>query len=216
MDPAELSERYYVDPLAAFVRATLRLHPSASPAEAWEAAGHEGLRVHHFKRSSVLPRVQRVLGIIRGLGPTSLLDVGSGRGTALWPLLDTIPELDVLAIDRDPVRARELGLVHQGGITRLRAARMDCQQLGLADASVDGVTILEVLEHLSRPDLAAFELLRVARRFVIASVPSKPDTNPEHIRLFDRASFEQLWRDAGARRVQIEYVLNHAIAVAQK
>ncbi|HUE76188.1 MAG TPA: hypothetical protein VMP10_05105 [Chloroflexota bacterium] len=58
------------------------------------------------------------------------------------------------------------------------------------------------------------ESLRVARNFVIASVPSKEDNNPEHIRLFDQASFRTLWLAAGARRVSIEYILNHMIAIA--
>ena len=34
-----------------------------------------------------------------GIQPTSLLDIGSGRGTFLWPLLDTLPTLPVIAID---------------------------------------------------------------------------------------------------------------------
>jgi hypothetical protein len=80
---------------------------------------------------------------------------------------------------------------------------------------VDGVTILEVLEHLARPHLAAAEAVRVSRRFVVASVPSKPDDNPEHVRLFSGASLEGLLRDAGARSVRLDYVPGHIVAVAR-
>src|SRR5258708_71775 len=45
------------------------------------------LRLHRFKRTMELPRVQRVLGILKGLQPERLLDIGTGRGVFLWPLL---------------------------------------------------------------------------------------------------------------------------------
>ena len=54
----------------------------------------------------------------------------------------------------------------------------------------------------------------LASRFVIASVPSKPDDNPEHVQLFTGDSLDALLLTAGAARVQITYVLNHIIAVA--
>jgi hypothetical protein len=69
------------------------------------------------------------------------------------------------------------------------------------------------MEHLPMPALAAAEAVRVARHFVIASVPSKEDDNPEHLQLFNRRSFEALWLNAGARGVKVDYVLNHMIAL---
>jgi ubiquinone/menaquinone biosynthesis C-methylase UbiE len=170
--------------------------------------------MHKFKRNAELPRVRRVLSLLAGLAPESLLDVGSGRGTFLWPLLDAFPGLPVTAIDRDEQRASDLACVARGGIERLRAAKMDATSLDFPDASFDAVTVLEVLEHTERPARAASELLRVAKRFVVASVPSKPDDNPEHIHLFDPRSLAALF--AGARSVKIEHVLNHAVALVLK
>jgi hypothetical protein len=53
--------------------------------------------LHPFKRTMPLPRVTWALGVLRGIQPLSLLDIGSGRGTFLWPLLDTFPALPVTA-----------------------------------------------------------------------------------------------------------------------
>lgn len=212
--------RYYERLAAAFVRGRLQ-RPGPESGESHDAvieAGlAAGLRLHKFKADTPpLPRVAKVLGILRSLQPESVADTGSGRGTFLWPLLDQFPELPVIAMDRSEQRARDLAAVRAGGIQRLSVARLDATRLGLADGAADAVTILEVLEHLERPELAAREALRVARRAVIASVPSKPDDNPEHIQLFTAATLERLFRGAGARTVKLDGVLNHLVAVAMK
>jgi hypothetical protein len=55
----------------------------------------------------------------------------------------------------------------------------------------------------------------VARRFVVLSVPSKTDDNPEHIHLFDAVTLERMLREAGVDRVTFEYVPGHILAVAR-
>ncbi|MCP3918846.1 MAG: class I SAM-dependent methyltransferase [bacterium] len=215
MSDPDPNTHYYVSLAAAFVRGRLEPRPTGSDGDVVAAGRAAGLRVHRFKRNAELPRVRRVLGILSGLAPGSLLDVGSGRGTFLWPLLDTLRESHVMAIDRDHVRARDLGAVQRGGIGNLHAARMDATRLALADASFDVVTALEVLEHLEHPARAAREAVRVARSFVVASVPSRPDDNPEHIQLFTTERLTRLLTDAGAARVNVESVRGHLIAIAR-
>ena len=209
-------ERYFTRLAAAFVRGRLSgLAPDLSDEELIAAGLARGLRLHKFKRNTELPRVRKVLGLLRGLAPATLLDVGSGRGTFLWPLLDAFPDLKVTAVDTDPRRVADIEAVREGGLTNLRARRMDAAALELEENEVEVVTALEVLEHLASPHKAAAEAVRVAGRYVVASVPSKEDDNPEHVRLFDRRGFESLFLDAGARGVKVEYVLNHMIAVAK-
>ncbi len=218
MEPEEFNSqdnRYFTALAAAFVRGKLGARPELSPEALLELGRESGLRLHKFKRQTELPRVKKVLGLLQGLAPASLLDIGSGRGTFLWPLLDAFPHLPVTAIDLNPQRVADINAVRQGGFENLLALQMDAGRIELDDDSVDVVTALEVLEHLSAPQLAAAEAVRVARRFVLASVPSKEDDNPEHIQLFTRDSFEALWLEAGARSVKIDYVLNHIIAVAK-
>lgn len=204
------SPRYYEELATAFVRGRL-----GNAAATIDDGLRGGLRLHKFKADATLARVQKVLGILRGVGPESLLDVGSGRGTFLWPLLDAFPGLAVTSIDISEQRISDLRAVRDGGVTRLTPVLANAQEMPFADGSFDVVTMLEVLEHMSDPQAALTRALAVARRFVILSVPSVPDDNPEHIHLFSVDDLRRMADVAGARRVTIDHVLNHRIAVLQ-
>src|SRR5262249_27765160 len=152
--------------------------------ELLELGRNAGLKLHRFKRTIELPRVRAVLGVLRGIAPCTLLDIGSGRGVFLWPLLDAFPELPVIAVEPDAQHRANLEAVQRGGIERLRILATNAQDLACADGAFDVVTVLEVLEHQINPMQLAREAVRVARRFVVVSVPSTPDENPEHVQLF--------------------------------
>jgi ubiquinone/menaquinone biosynthesis C-methylase UbiE len=207
--------RYYTELAAAFVRGKIGVSDALSPEESIGLGRARGVRLHKFKRQAELPRVRKVLGVLQGLAPASLLDIGSGRGAFLWPLLDSFPHMRVIALDRNPARVADIDAVRRGGRGNLSSLLADATAICLADKCVDVVTALEVLEHLPRPAPAAAEAVRIAGNFIVASVPSKEDDNPEHIQLFNRESFETLWIEAGARGVNIQYVLNHMIAVVK-
>ena len=185
----------------------------------WDALIALGLAsdmcLHRFKRTMGLPRVQRVLGMLRSVSPTSLLDIGSGRGVFLWPLLDAFPTLPVTALDRLSYRVEDLLAVCAGGITNLQAFEGDVTDLQFDDRSYDVITMLETLEHIPTPRAAVAEICRVASRYVILSVPSKPDSNPEHLHLFDQPTLTSLLQQAGAARVSIDYVPGHMLAFAR-
>jgi len=205
-----LSTDFYAVPLAAY----LREHGLPADADGIARAKALGLKPHRFKRSGELPRVRRVLGALAGLRPTELLDIGTGRGAFLWPLMDRFPELPVTCVDRLAHRVELLQQVRDGGIGLLTPMVGDVAALPFPDAAFDGVTILEVLEHLPKPEKAVAEVLRVARRFVLASVPSKPDENPEHLRLYTADTLTELFQSAGRPvAVRCEYLLNHIVAV---
>lgn len=208
---------------AAYVRGRLKRADRASlaqiSAEEMErevCLGMEaGLRLHPFKLTTGLPRVIRVLGALKGIAPTSLLDVGTGRGVFLWPLLSVLPDLPVVAVDMCRDHLEIIDAVRRGGIEHLHAQQMDAAALAFDDGAFDVATALEVLEHVADVQQAVGEVVRVARRFVVVSVPSKPDDNPRHLRLLDRAALEELFSRAGAERLTFENVLGHLIAMAR-
>lgn len=226
-----VTREYYQTLAAAYVRGKLTnasiraAYPQlfAQPLEALSAEEvgqviqlglDHGLRLHRFKRTMDLPRVRRVLGLLRGLQPESLLDVGSGRGAFLWPLLDAFPTLSVTTIDLLDYRVADMQAMRGGGVALLSASRQDVTALTFADRSFDVVTMLEVLEHIPNTERALTEVCRVARRCVIFSVPSKADDNPEHIHLFTEQRLRALLAARGARQVNVSYVLNHMLVVA--
>jgi hypothetical protein len=73
--------------------------------------------------------------------------------------------LSVTSADINQQRVMDVNAVRVGGISRLTTLRM-------------------VLEHMPDPATALKQAVPIARRFVILSVPSVPDDNPEHIHLF--------------------------------
>lgn len=210
----ELSdESHYLALAAAYARGALG-RPDLDDAAALAAGQAAELRLHRFKRTSGLPRVRRVIGALRGFGVTRLVDIGSGRGAFLWPMVDALPEVEVTAIDLLPHRVLAIEHVRRGGVARVTAARMDATAMGLADACADVVTMLEVIEHMPDPAPAIAEALRVARAAVVITVPSHEDGNPEHLHLFDGPRLEALCR--AARRVTIEHVPGHLVCTAVK
>ena len=174
---------------------------------------------HYFKAKEDLPRVKAVLGFLQGIIPAgqcqSLLDVGSGRGVFLFPLLRDFPTLEVTSIDILPHRIKLLECLHDGGITHLHPVVEDICTWNAHDKSFDVVAMLEVMEHIPDTEAVVRNAVRLARNYIIVSVPSKPDDNPEHIHLFSNDDLKSLFLAHGCKKVKFISVTNHRIMVAQ-
>ena len=174
-----------------------------------------GVKLYRFKRGhETLPRVKQILGFLRGVQPESLLDVGSGRGVFLFPFLDAFPGVPVTCLDLLDHRVAFLEDIRRGGVDRLTALRADVCTCLLPEKSADVVTMLEVLEHIPDVQAAVTAAVRIARRYVAVTVPSKEDDNPEHIHLLTKQVLTELFRNAGCDRLHFGGVPGHLILIA--
>jgi len=175
-----------------------------------------GLKTHYFKRHEALPRVKLVLGLLRGVQPESLLDVGSGRGAFLFPFMREFPWVPVTSLDILEKRVAMLTAIHDGGLDQLTVLNASICEWDAPSGSYDVVTLLEVLEHIPDVQAAVTNAVRLAQRFVAVTVPSKPDDNPEHIHLLTKPVLTELFHNAGCDDLRFSGVTGHLFMVAKK
>lgn len=225
-------ERYEEKLAAAYVRGLGKQNPALLPPalletplealsrEEMEAIVHAGeaagMKMYYFKKKELLPRVKAVLGFLRSIQPESLLDVGSGRGVFLFPFLNQFPWTQATAADILPHRVQMLQAIADGGIENLTVLERDICLWTQEESQYDVVTLLEVLEHIPAVDQAVANAVRLTKRFVVVSVPSHPDDNPEHIHLLTKEILTGLFTNAGCTRLHFDGVNGHLILIAAK
>ena len=100
---------------------------------------------------------------------TSVLEAGCGEGFSAEAVLGdrSIPSFGGdLSFDA----TREARIRFES----MRYSVLDVTRLPFTSGGVDAVFSLEVLEHLPKPELALQEYARVARKYVLLSVPNEP------------------------------------------
>lgn len=113
---------------------------------------------------------QKITGIVTDLHPQTLLDAGCGEGFVAEIFLTAMPSLQITGFDmlEDSVKLAQVrnprGTFQVG----------DIYNTGFEDNSFDVVVSFEVMEHLYEPDKALAELARVAKDYVVLSVPHEP------------------------------------------
>ena len=225
-------ERYEEKLAAAYVRGLGKQNPVLLPPALLETPLEElsqeemetifhageaaGMKMYYFRKKELLPRVKAVLGFLRSIQPESLLDVGSGRGVFLFPFLSQFPWAQATAADILPHRVQMLQAIADGGIENLTVLERDICHWPQEENRFDVVTLLEVLEHIPAVDQAVANAVRLAKRFVVVSVPSHPDDNPEHIHLLTKDILTRLFTNAGCTRLHFDGVNGHLILIASK
>ena len=172
--PNRLRQRPRTAPAARRRASTPPAESSAAPAAAAASADAD--------LSLNAQRLGTVLAVLKASGAQSVLDLGCGEGRLLRTLLDDkqferVVGVDVahraleIAADRlrlermPPVKRKRLELLH-GSLT-YRDARL---------AGFDAAAVVEVIEHLDPPRLAAFErvLFEFARpRTIVLTTPNR-------------------------------------------
>ena len=145
----------------------------------------------------------------------TLLDVGSGRGVFLIPFMREFPCVRVTSIDLLEKRVTFLNELAEGGFTQLHAEQRDICDKPFPDDTFDVVTMLEVLEHIPDVEKAVNAAVRMARRYVVVTVPSKPDNNSEHIHLLTKDRLTRMFKAADETlRLHFDGVRGHLFMVA--
>ena len=174
-----------------------------------------GQKLYPFKTGKAeLPRVRQVLGFLHGIEFESLLDVGSGRGVFLLPFMEEFPRVQVTSLDLLDKRVTFLNELAAGGYSQLTAYNKNICDRPYPENSFDVVTLLEVLEHIPEAGKAVVAAVKMARKYVVVSVPSKEDDNPEHIHLLTKDILTKLFADAGCTKLHFGGVNGHLIMMA--
>lgn len=174
------------------------------------------LKLYYFKEKDILPRVSIVLGFLRNIYPDSLLDVGSGRGVFLFPLLNEFSNLNITSLEILERRVELLNNISCGGVNNLKVFNEDICKTSFPDNSFEVVTMLEVLEHIPNVEQAINNACRIASKFIVVTVPSKEDNNPEHIHLLTKDKLTKMFNNAGITNLKFSGVNGHLFLVARK
>lgn len=127
--------------------------------------------------AAVRASLEGVAGTCPGFSPQSLLDIGSGPGTALWAAKDCWPDLASAIMIEASSSIRDVGsnlARHVGLETQWRAGDVVREKLDFPQA--DLVTIAYVLDELAPAERAALigQLWAAARSMLVIIEPGTP------------------------------------------
>ncbi len=173
------------------------------------------LKTYYFKNKDILPRVKAVFGFLKAINPSSLLDVGSGRGVFLFPFLCEFDFCNVTSIDILEKRVELLNNISLGGVKNLEADFADISEYK-SDKLYDCVTLLEVLEHIPNVKEAIKNAICLSKQYIVVTVPSKIDNNPEHIHFLTKDILTKYFNECGVTNLKFSGVNGHLVLIARK
>jgi 2-polyprenyl-3-methyl-5-hydroxy-6-metoxy-1,4-benzoquinol methylase len=166
------------------------------------------------KYGSTNPVVRRLMAgfertldeLVDRAAPASVLDVGCGEGvlSLTWASRPGVERVVGIDLEDPKLEAEWASRTH----AQLEFRAMRAEQLRFADDEFDLAAATEVLEHVPEPERVLSEMARVARRYLLVSVPREPlwralnvargayvrelGNTPGHLNHWSRRSFEVL------------------------
>ena len=104
--------------------------------------------------------------------PQSVLDVGCGEGVLTHEWAERLGDRRVVGVDLEDPKLRAEWAKRRRDNLEYRA--QDATSLPFADDEFDLAAAIEVLEHVPDPAATVDEMARVARRWLLVSVPREP------------------------------------------
>jgi 2-polyprenyl-3-methyl-5-hydroxy-6-metoxy-1,4-benzoquinol methylase len=104
--------------------------------------------------------------------PESVLDVGCGEGVLTLRWAGRLGDGRIVGIDLDDPKLRAEWSKRRRSNLEFRAE--EATRLSFGNGEFDMAAAIEVLEHLPEPEASVAEMARVARRWLLVSVPREP------------------------------------------
>ena len=104
--------------------------------------------------------------------PESILDVGCGEGVLTHEWAERLGDRRIVGIDLDDPKLQAEWEKRQRSNLEYRVE--EATHLSFADDEFDMSTAIEVLEHVPEPERTVAEMARVAKRWLLVSVPREP------------------------------------------
>jgi 2-polyprenyl-3-methyl-5-hydroxy-6-metoxy-1,4-benzoquinol methylase len=104
--------------------------------------------------------------------PESILDVGCGEGVLTEQWADKLGSGRIVGIDLDDPKLKAEWDKRRRPNLEYRVE--DATNLSFADNEFDMASAIEVLEHVPDPERTVAEMARVAKRWLLVSVPREP------------------------------------------
>lgn len=117
----------------------------------------------------IIDRIGRYLSLIEAREPT-ILDAGCGEGFIDALLMEKFAYTNLVGLEY----ADEAIKIAKQINPEVRYIQGDITKMPFQDHAFDIVISTEVLEHLEEPGIALKELIRVAKKFVLITVPHEP------------------------------------------